>query len=85
MSEERVLLCCGATLGAYSLIQLDVLVCVAHLCEVALELLARDNHCKAVVVGVEAQRRLLAEGLIEEEVHVVLRVVDKTEGRHRAG
>ena len=46
--------------GAYSLIQLDVLVGVAHLREVALELLTRDNHREAVVVGVEAQRGLLA-------------------------
>lgn len=42
------------------LVQLYILVCVADLREVALELLARDNHREAVVVGVEAQRGLLA-------------------------
>lgn len=67
------------------LIQLNILVRIADQREVAFELLARDDDRGAVVVGVETERGAVEQVAIEEQMHVVLLVVDQSEGRHRTG
>ena len=62
------------------LIQLYILIGIAHCCEVALKLRAVDDYRETVVVGVETERGLLPEALVQEEVYVVLLVVDKPKG-----
>ena len=68
-----------------SLIQLHKLPGVAHRFEVAQKLLARDNHRTSAVVGVETQTLGSLQILVEEEMRVILLVIDKSEGRYRAG
>lgn len=65
-------------------IQFDVFVFVAHEGEVALEVLAAYHHRTAAVVGMEREGLCPAQVLVEEEVHMALRVVDESEGRHAA-
>ena len=75
------------------LIEPDVLVGVAQFGQVALEVLQSDDNGSTTVVGVEGKRfpawvcivAVIQERGIEEEVHVMLLVVDESEGRHAAG
>ena len=57
---------------------------VAHRFEVAHKLLVRDNHRTSAVIWVEAEAWGTLQVLVEKEVHMVLRVVDKSEWRYRA-
>ena len=67
-----------------TLIQLHKLPRVAYRFEVAQKLRLRDYHRATTVVGVETEALGTLQVLVEEEVGVVLLVVDKSEGRHRA-
>jgi hypothetical protein len=58
---------------------------VAHALEVALEVLALDDHRASAVVRMETERLSLQEVLVEEEDHVVLCVVDKTKRADTTG
>ena len=69
---------------ANSLIELYKLPRVAHRIEVAHKLLALYDHRATAVVGVETKALGTLQVLVEEEVHVVLLVVDKSKRRHRA-
>ena len=66
------------------LIQLHKLPRVAYSFEVAQKLRLRDYHRATTVVGVETEAFGTLQVLVEEEVGVILLVVDKSEGRHRA-
>ena len=52
---------------------------VAHALEVALEVLATDDHRASAVVGMETERLSIEQVLIEEQDHMVVRIVNKTE------
>lgn len=67
------------------LIQPYIFIGIAYLAEVSLEFGTAYYHRESVVVGVETQRLLLAQRLVEEEVHMVLGVVYQSKGRYRAG
>ena len=75
----------AAKVAFLSLIQLHKLPRVADHFEVAQKLRLRDYHRATAVVGVETQTLGTLQVLVEEEVRVILRVVDKAEGRYRAG
>jgi len=70
-------------------VETNVLVGIAHLCEVSFKVFERDDYCAAAVIGMERECLLagvliaavFAERGIEEEIDVVVRVVDKPEGR----
>ena len=66
------------------LVEFYKLITITHRLEVAQKLLARYNHRTSAVVGVEAEALGILKVLIEKEMHVVLLIVDKSEGRHRA-
>lgn len=51
-----------------------------YILEVSLKILQLDDHRASAVVGVKAERIGLEEVLIEEQDHMVVCVVDKTEG-----
>ena len=70
--------------NGHPLIQLYKLPSVAHRLEVAHKLLIRDNYRTSAIVGVEAQTWCIFEVVVEEEVHVILLIVDKSKRRHRA-
>ena len=50
-----------------------------------MEHLLRDNHSARIVVGMERERRHIAQIGIEEQMDVMLRIVHQSERRHRAG
>ena len=66
------------------LIEFYKLPTVAHRLEVAEELLARDYHRTAAVVGMERETIRFFEVFVEEEVYMALLVVNQPEWRHRA-
>ena len=58
---------------------------VAHALEVALKVLSLDDHRASAVVRMETERLGLEEVLIEEEDHMVVRIIDKTERADTTG
>ena len=69
----------------YVLIKFYPLIAVAHRIEVTHKVIEADSDGRGVVVGVETQCGILFEIHIQKQVSVVVGVVDKAEGRHRAG
>lgn len=66
-------------------VQVGKFVGVAAEFEVTQEIRRTDDDGGGVVVGVKTQGRLVEQVPVGKEVHVVFRVVDQSEGRHRAG
>ena len=62
------------------LVHLNILITIPDLLKIACKLLFRNNHCRVVVVGVETERIVLRQVAVEEEMHMILRVVYKSEG-----
>ena len=52
---------------------------IAHTLEVALEVLQLDDYRTPAIVGVETERLSIEQVLIEEQDHMVVCIVDKTE------
>lgn len=62
------------------LIHLNIFITIPNFPEVACKLLFRNNYCRMVIVGVETERFVVREVAVEEEMHMVFRIVYKPEG-----
>ena len=52
---------------------------VAHTLEVAFKIFSLNDHRTPAIVGVETERLSIEQVLVEEQDHMVVRIVDKTE------
>ena len=62
------------------LVHLNILITIPDLLKIACKLLFRNNYCRMVIVGVETERIVLRQVAVEEEMHMILRIVYKSEG-----
>lgn len=73
------------TLGRGESVRVDIFHGVAHGGEVLLKSFPADDDRSAAVIGVKTERLSILQTAVEEQYHMVLRVVDETEGTDAAG